>query len=184
MKRRAIFLTAFVVGLCGCERGCLSKWWESHVKTVSAPQLTGTPNEERVGCVAGFVRCMGGKLQASKDAPNAPCSPEGCRCPWEDIGTCPRCVEEGVPFALETDAGAQLCAPENETTILLSLEPVSPDAGESACETEGFFCANSVVLSCEATDVVRCTHGCAFAADLSVDVDDLHTAALLLCARK
>lgn len=184
MKRRAIALTIFVVGLCGCERGCLSRWWEHHVAASGAPQLTGTPDEERVGCVAGFARCLGGKLQASKDAPNAPCSPEGCRCPWEDTGTCTRCVEDGVPFELEADAGAQLCVPDDEATVLLPPEPLLADAGDGVCETEGFVCVNGQVSSCETKETVRCTHGCAFADDLAMDVYGLHAAALLLCARK
>ncbi|HEX7664756.1 MAG TPA: hypothetical protein VF407_09600 [Polyangiaceae bacterium] len=186
MKPRAIVLTVFLLALCGCERGCLAKWWEGHVKTTDEkpPQLTGTPNEEHVGCVAGFVRCMGGKIQVSKDAPNAPCTPEGCLCPWEDTGTCAQCVVDGVPFELEADAGAQLCAPENETTVILSHERSVLDAGDVGCEKEGFFCANGVVSSCETPELVRCTHGCAFAEDLSVDVDELRSAALLLCARK
>jgi len=182
-------LTLLVVFLSGCERGCLSTWWDSHVHSGATPQNLTTVPEEKVGCIAGLVRCTAGAVQASRADVAAHCSPEGCVCPWDDIGHCARgCVEEGVPIEMPIDAGpAQLCAPELDAGEVVSREePVlMDDAGDIQCEMEGFSCINGRVSSCASPHVAVCTHGCAALDDLRLDNDDdLHAAALILCARR
>ena len=180
---RSFLPFAFALALSGCERGCLSTWWESHTKP--QPVITGSQPGEHPGCVSGFTRCMNGGIQASRDAPNVKCTPEGCACPWNAVGKCDHgCVEEGVAFELPEDAGAaQLCAPEHAADVVADGE-IAMDAGEIACEMEGYRCSEGIVSSCAAPKAARCVHGCAKLDELAVDVDDLRTAALVLCARK
>ncbi|MGH7279999.1 MAG: hypothetical protein ACRELY_00625 [Polyangiaceae bacterium] len=182
MKRSLTFL-ALALALCGCERGCLSTWWQSHTR--QPPPITGSQPDEHPGCVAGFSRCMGGELQASRDAPNVKCTPEGCACPWDAVGKCDHgCVQEGVAFELGADAGAlQLCAPERVADVIADGEIVL-DAGEIACEMEGYRCADGVVSSCATPKAARCLHGCAKLHDVVLDIDDLRSAALVFCARR
>ncbi len=175
--------------LAGCQRGCLSTWWQSHASGGTAQQNPTIPPEEKPGCVAGFIRCTGGNLQASRAEPNARCTPEGCVCPWDDVGKCARgCVLQGVPFEMSVDAGVtQLCLPDDERAVV-SIEQSAQtwDAGgDLACEMEGYFCRDGRVLSCGNPRAIVCVHGCAPLDDLQLDEedDDLHTAALVLCAR-
>lgn len=128
---------------------------------------------------------MGGELQVSRDAPNVKCTPEGCACPWDAIAKCDYgCVEEGVAFELSGDAGPpQLCKPEHVADVVAAGE-VMLDAGEIACEMEGYRCADGVVSSCASPEAARCVHGCAKLDDVALDTDDLRSAALVLCARR
>jgi hypothetical protein len=183
-------LTATVLALSGCERGCLTTWWDSHTTSGAGGQQSLTPPPaEKPGCVSGFVRCSGGSVQASRAQVGTHCTPEGCLCPWDDIGKCAfGCVLEGVPIEMPLDAGVlQLCAPDDNLgpTAVVNREE-SGDAGdEVACEIEGFFCMNGRVSSCGNPRSAVCAHGCAKLDDVRLDEDDdLHAAALILCARK
>jgi hypothetical protein len=148
------------------------------------------PPEPKVGCVAGLVRCSGGAVQASRAQPEAKCTPEGCICPWDEVGKCARgCTLEGVPFEMSRDAGVvQLCVPDDDTKIF-GREDVAQasDGGDVACEMEGFFCRDGRVWSCNSPRAITCVHGCADLDDMQLDDDDptdLHAAASILCARK
>ncbi|MEO8878293.1 MAG: hypothetical protein ABI461_22050 [Polyangiaceae bacterium] len=193
MKRVSVAasaLTLLVVFLSGCQRGCLSSWWESHTHSGNVPpQLANSTPDEKPGCISGFVRCTGGAVQVSRADPNAHCSPEGCLCPWDGIARCDRgCVEEGVPVEMPSDAGAaQLCLPALDAGEIVAREETVDvgDAGEISCEMEGYLCLNGRVSSCESPKVAVCTHGCAPLDDVRLDTgEDLQAAALILCARR
>jgi hypothetical protein len=128
---------------------------------------------------------MAGSVQASRNAPNVKCTPEGCACPWDDVAKCDHgCITEGVPFELEVDSGAmQLCAPAHASDVVQDDE-ITLDAGEIACEMEGYQCKDGVVSSCTEPKLARCVYGCAKLDDTVLDLDDVRTAALILCARK
>lgn len=183
-------LTLLAATLAGCQRGCLSTWWESHTSGGTSQQNPTIPPEQKPGCVAGLVRCSAATVQASRAEPNSKCTPEGCICPWDDVGKCAHgCTLEGVPFEMSADAGVvQLCVPDDDTKILSLADVVQPrDGGDVACEMEGFFCRDGHVSSCASPHAITCLHGCADLDEMQLDDDDsndLHAAALILCARK
>lgn len=183
MRRAWWSVLIFALGLSGCERGCLSTWWE-HATKPKATAL-GPTDEEPSKCESGLLRCSAQKIQASRHAPEVKCTPEGCACPWDDVAKCDHaCVVEGVAFELPVDAGAaQLCAPANDGEVFVE-NAVVLDAGEIACEMAGYGCADGVVSSCETAKTARCLHGCASLDEARLDADDLRAAALVLCARK
>jgi len=131
--------------------------------------------------------------------PDTKCSPEGCRCPWDDLGPCERggCVLEGVEVDLpRTRARAQLCAPSDGHTFAFpipsgSIPPPAThdDAGEPTadihCDIERYRCDQGVLYRCAggAVSVARCAFGCATeGGTLEVEASS-EQATLLLCAR-
>jgi hypothetical protein len=109
--------------------------------------------------------------------PPAPCSPEGCKCPWEDAKTCEQgCALEAIELDMPRESAVrQLCAPAQGVTGFArpatGNEPVRPprhdggedDEDEAICDVERHRCADGVVVSCQggAQPVGVCSEGCA-----------------------
>ncbi len=136
--------------------------------------------------------------------PEAPCSPEGCKCPWVDAGTCARgCVLDGIELEMPAAVAAtQLCAPIDTAFYRLlppgSLAPVPQrqgpgevDASEEldlgiACEVEKYRCQDGVVSACVdggQTSIAVCTKGCAEGERMLFDEITQEAAVPILCAR-
>lgn len=197
---------AFVLSLGGCERGCLRRAAER----VIAP---GGGDLPRIGgdlpataaCPDGLARCAGGRVLAiGRLPPDAKCSPEGCRCPWDDLGACERgCVLEGVEIEVpRSRARAQLCVPTvgeggavTGGTFAFPVPsgslpaPAHDDGGEPTadvhCDIERYRCDTGVVFKCAggALSVARCAFGCATEGGTLEAEASVEQATQLLCAR-
>jgi hypothetical protein len=187
MSRRlaaALVLTGAVF-LSGCERGCLSSWFKARGidQAPTAFGGKGGPLAPRdTPCPSGLARCSGGIVRVSRSfTPPTACSPEGCRCPWDDAATCARgCALEAIELEMPREVAVrQLCAPAPDEaafsrlpsateTAVLHHEPRA-DAGEDEeaddvlCDVERYRCTDGIVIACHggAHAVAVCSAGCA-----------------------
>ena len=204
-----IFATAFVLALLllllgGCERGCLFTWLKDQGLGGVRPQSKGGVPLAELACPEGLARCSAGRVHVSRAyTPPSPCSPEGCKCPWDDGGTCARgCVLDGVEMGFPPSIAArQLCAPPPGLVFSQAAPPgfvFSPPAPPStvdadapldlgiACEVEHYRCEDGVVSACSdggRVAVAICTKGCAEGERMILDDVAVGTAPALLCAR-
>ena len=209
MRRSSAALAACAVFLAGCQRGCLARWLADHGlgggDVTSTPQAPGGAlgGHEPAPCPVGLARCSAGVVRVSTAyTPPAGCSPEGCKCPWEEAQRCAfGCTAENVEMDMAPAlATLQLCAPAPgedprfaRTLGAMELDAAAtqaagpPDAEvEAFCEVERYRCANGVVSVCDsgqATPFAACVHGCVEGEGLVVEQVSKEAAAALLCAR-
>ncbi len=189
---RALALGSVVLALCGCERGCLSRWLADHgaggAGGPGTPGRGAAPSGDPAGitlaaidCPDGMARCGQGIVQVSRPYhyPD-PCtlSPEQCRCPWERLGDCAKgCAADGLELDVPRErALSQLCSPappapaDDANARFASSAPA--DAVVSACDL-AYVCEKGVVVACgpPARAIGACTAGCAREGQ-GFDVDD------------
>lgn len=164
-----VFLVAGCSG--GCERGCLQKraneWLGGGGPGGGAVPRIGGEMPITAACPDDLARCSGNRVRAAaRIAPDTKCSPEGCACPWDDLGPCAHgCVVEGLELDVSRPhALTQLCAPAPGSAQLAVEVPAGSisqtldgtAAGESdaepiadiACEIERYRCDRGVVFAC------------------------------------
>ncbi|WP_394820492.1 hypothetical protein [Pendulispora albinea] len=196
-RLRRLMPWVLLVVLPACQRGCLSTWLRDHgfAGDFPKPPMPGEPKE--APCPDGLARCRGGVVSVSRaHTPSGPCSPEGCRCPWDSLPACARgCVVEGLEMEMPREsAEKQLCAPDPAAVFAhpavdpgLSPPPAhDPEALGAFCEVERFHCARGVVHRCDsgqAKPVAVCQGGCIQGEALIVEDIPLEAATALLCVR-
>jgi hypothetical protein len=172
---------AGLLGLAGCERGCLSSWFRGQGIDQAASVMGGKGNPlapTDTPCPSGLARCTGGVVRVSRSfTPPAPCSPEGCKCPWDDAKTCEQgCALEAIELEMPREAAIrQLCAPAQNAAGFArpatgneAVRPAHHDAGEdeedeAICDVERHRCVDGVVIACQGGPhpVGVCSEGCA-----------------------
>lgn len=188
-------LVLFLVGLCGCERGCARNAIERARQGGAAPVSSQVFPLNAVDCPDGLARCRDGVIETSRlFSYPTPCTgpAEKCTCPWDRLSPCEHgCVAEEIELALPRNrALSQLCAPSHSQTV---ARPPLPNvaAPPGACTGEPYRCIGGVVVACEADGaataavvIAACAHGCA---DEGGALDDdritRDQAAPLLCRR-
>ncbi len=177
------------LSLAGCQRGCLSTWLREKGLTGEGTTPSPLAPAAEPSCPGGLARCVGGVVFASRTA-NAPCSPEGCACPWDDAGACARgCVVDGLSIEMPAEnAARQLCAAPNAPLAAVPVTSAPPrDAGEDEpiCDIERFRCLDGFVYACDGAPhaVARCTAGCAPGEGSLFEPMALETAVVVLCSR-
>jgi len=177
MERRGrsanlVLLAMLVVGVCGCERGCLARWLEDRGEAPAGkPRTLGL---EGTDCSDGLLRCVEGRVEASRAAhlPHGCGGGAGgterrtaCECPWDFVMQCASgCAREGLEaIGVLSDAGAvQLCRPSAPVARpVLPGDPVPTDI----CTSEGVACVDGIIRACEAPGlptraVATCLNGC------------------------
>ncbi len=203
---RAALVVSLVAFLGGCQRGCLSTWLTEHGFGGDSPQKQGLlPHGPDVPCPDGLARCSGGNVRTSVSfMPASPCSPEGCKCPWVDAGSCARgCVLDGIELEMPPAVAAtQLCAPADASFYRVlppgsripaqtQHAPANADASDEtdlgiACEVEKYRCQDGLVSACAdggQIPVAVCTEGCAEGERMLFDEITQEAALPILCAR-
>ena len=162
----AIVSTALVCA--ACDRGCGGLRREAPVS--GSASLSGTD------CSDGLVRCVDGRVEASRLAhlPH-PCGSmkEGrneCVCPWDSVGNCAfGCAVEGLVAFGDADAGAtRLCRVDPAATGAIARPPLPGDPAFIApriCSDVGVTCIEGSVRSCDGAGAPEqvlavCHHGC------------------------
>ena len=207
---RGAVLGALVLGLGGCERGCLATWLTEHgAGKPSASPPKGALPLNGVDCPDGLARCVGGVVEVSRASHyTLPCTdPQaGCTCPWDSLGPCALgCAADGVEVVAAPErALAQLCAtdPANPVARPIAEAAMPPGAcedvgattasrptagGPSTPEERTYRCLASVVVTCSSFGggkaVAACAHGCFHDGDtLDEEEADPESAARILCA--
>jgi len=213
MKRSPALLLLALLVLSGCQRGCLSTWLNDHGFGGELPKPPSMAEAKEAPCPDGLARCRAGAVSVSRAyTPPERCSPEGCRCPWEQVAVCPRgCAAEGFEIEMPRESAAkQLCAPEPGAIFArapgalpehLTPRGAAPDQDASAdesdrrsdesvveafCEVERYHCARGVVHRCDsgqARPVAVCSAGCVQGEGLIVEEIPVEAATAVLCAR-
>jgi hypothetical protein len=178
---RLVLLLLMALSTSACERGCARRYAERVLGPGGGdiPRIGGDLPPS-AACPEGLARCSSGRVSAAgRLPPDTRCSPEGCRCPWDDLGVCARgCVAEGLELDVaRARALSQLCAPPPNATFALAVPPGSlplrvpigrpvptpPSAAlgddeergteeptaDIACEIEKYRCDHGVVFRCE-----------------------------------
>ena len=186
-------LTALTLTLAGCQRGCLSGWFEtSGLFGAPAADKGGAFSLASVDCPGGMARCVGGVVEMSRAAtlgPDCQGAPGGCACPWTTVGSCEGpCAVDELELALEAAvAHRQLCAPPSGEAVALPLltPPASP---LSSCQEDATAeCRDGTVYRCgegaPPQPELRCLRGCV-AEGLALDtLVPPGSAAAVLCLR-
>jgi hypothetical protein len=161
-----------VLGLAGCERGCLARTLSD--RRTDAPDAAATFDLGGTDCSDGLARCVDGRIEVSRAAhlPH-PCAPSGaspedrrrlCECPWDLAGRCASgCAVDGVEVVATADVAAtQLCAALEP--IARPMTPADPRV-DGVCASEEVRCESGVVRVCDAPGrpvrpVAVCLDGC------------------------
>lgn len=203
--RTAVLLVPLAIAVGGCQRGCARRYAERLFAPGSGGELPrpGGDMPMTAACPEGLARCSGGHVfAASRLPPDTRCSPEGCACPWEDVGACAAgCVVDGLEVDVSrARARTQLCAPTTGTgtSFALPVPPGSHLAGQGAntaadaeatadiaCEIEKYRCDRGIVFRCEggAISIARCLQGCAEEGGTVLAPVTAEQASALLCLR-
>jgi len=116
--------------LAGCERGCLRRTIEEKLGGGGElPQGRGDLPRS-AACPEDLARCSAGRVRAAgRLAPETKCSPEGCPCPWDDLGACTYgCAVDGLELDVSRErAFKQLCAPPVGARYAIEVPPGSLD---------------------------------------------------------
>lgn len=210
--RRHVALVALVLSTTACERGCARRYADRLLTPNGGdvPRIGGDLPSTAL-CPDGLARCSGGRVHAAgRLPPETRCSPEGCNCPWDDLGACERgCVIEGLELDVARErAVTQLCAPsptQPTSSFALVLPPgalpapaptpaKAPGAGDLpdeepiadiACEIEKYRCDGGIVFRCDGgrTSLFRCLRGCAEEGGTVLVSVTPEQASALLCRR-
>ena len=207
---RVLILASLALSLSACERGCARRYAERVLNPSGGdiPRIGGDLPPGYGWCPEGLARCNGGRVSVSARLPaGTRCSPEGCRCPWDDLGGCAfGCVADGAELDMARErALAQLCVPPPNASFALPVPPGSLpapanrptpnsaahelDADEPvvdiACEIESYRCDRGVVFRCEggAVSLFRCVQNCAEEGGTILAAVTPDKAAALLCRR-
>lgn len=179
---RAALLVGAVAVLGGCERGCARRYAE-HLLSPGSSEIPrpGSDLPSTATCPDALARCTGGHVvAAARPPPDMRCSPEGCACPWDDLGACATgCVAEGLELDVARErALTQMCAPKPgaESTFAIAVAPGSIPAAdgrtggstrpmsEQADEDTGVEERPFVEAACE-IEKYRCDGGVVFACE-------------------
>lgn len=208
-----LVILAVAVSLTACERGCARRYAERVLSPGGGGDIprVGGDLPPTAACPEGLARCNGGRVSVSaRLPPGTRCSPEGCTCPWDDLGTCSfGCVTDGAELDMSRErARAQLCAPPPNASFALPVPPGSlpapttrlppaqlaadggreedeEPAADIACEIESYRCDRGVVYRCEggAVSLFRCVQNCSEEGGTVLAVVSPDKAAALLCRR-
>lgn len=186
MKRvRTILIFALLAS--GCSRGCLRTWFEEHGVVGRPPIVPGAvdPSAEQVLCPGGIAKCSSGIVLVSKSEKPQACSPEGCRCSWNEVGRCNAgCVVEGLEVEMSREkAASQLCLDGPDRSVAQAND--SPDSLAEACDGPGAACHEGMLASCHDDGGVTLLGRCNCAAAIvfsEVAERDPAVAARILCS--
>jgi hypothetical protein len=187
-----VLVPVLVVGLAGCERGCLSNWLTERGVGGDKPVIgKGSLPVQGVDCPDGLARCEDGVVRVSRAySYPVPCkeSPEQCTCPWVNVGACERgCVAESIELVMRRALAAeQLCAPASGSAAGVLARPPDPafEVRPGWCEGESYRCEGGAVVACvdSPSALAACVKGCA-EEGTTVDEEIPHEAAIaILCA--